>query len=46
MLNNLIGDRAADQLRENIELVDGIYPSFDKDSYLKGELQPVFLVLH
>jgi peptide chain release factor 3 len=42
MLNNLIGDRAADQLRENIELVDGIYPSFDKDSYLKGELQPVF----
>ena len=40
-INDLVGDTHADQLRENIELVEGIYPSFDKDAYLKGELQPV-----
>lgn len=41
-LNKIIGDRAANQLRENIELVDGIYPEFDKEAYLAGNLQPVF----
>jgi len=41
-LNSLIGDKTAETLREEIELVEGIYPSFDKDSYLNGELQPVF----
>lgn len=41
-LDELIGANAANTLREEIELVDGIYPSFDKDEYLKGELQPVF----
>jgi peptide chain release factor 3 len=29
-------------LRENLELVQGVYPPFDKDAYLKGDLQPVF----
>ncbi|MCC1484135.1 peptide chain release factor 3 [Winogradskyella immobilis] len=41
-LNTLLGDIAANQLREDIELTDGIYPSFDKDAYLNGDLQPVF----
>ena len=41
-LEKLIGDSAAKELRDNIELVDGIYPEFDKDSYLNGEQQPVF----
>jgi peptide chain release factor 3 len=41
-LKKLIGESAADQLRENIELVDGIYPSFDREAYLNGEQQPVF----
>lgn len=41
-LDELIGEKAANTLREEIELVDGIYPSFDKDEYLKGHLQPVF----
>lgn len=41
-LEKIIGSRAAEDLRENLELVDGVYPEFDTDSYLKGELQPVF----
>ncbi|MEM1002726.1 MAG: GTP-binding protein, partial [Bacteroidota bacterium] len=41
-LNELIGETAADTLREEIELVSGIYPEFDKEAYSNGELQPVF----
>ncbi len=41
-LNKHIGDRAADLLREEIELLQGVYPEFDTNPYLKGELAPVF----
>jgi peptide chain release factor 3 len=41
-LEKLVGDTAANTLREEIELVSGIYPEFNKDQYLKGDLQPVF----
>ncbi|MGS2739879.1 peptide chain release factor 3 [Sinomicrobium sp. M5D2P17] len=41
-LDGIIGENAADSLRENLELVHGVYPEFDRDAYLKGELQPVF----
>ncbi|WP_445956179.1 peptide chain release factor 3 [Yeosuana sp.] len=41
-LNKLIGEKAAKTLREEIELVEGIYPKFDKQAYLDGHLQPVF----
>ena len=41
-LDELVGDAAAETLREEIELVEGIYPQFDKDAYLNGEQQPVF----
>ena len=41
-INDLIGEQAADTLREEIELVDGIYPQFNKEDYLEGNLQPVF----
>tara|TARA_R110002049_G_scaffold123874_3_gene279208 strand:+ start:555 stop:2144 length:1590 start_codon:yes stop_codon:yes gene_type:complete len=41
-LDELIGASAANTLREEIELVEGIYPTFDKDDYLNGALQPVF----
>jgi len=41
-LDEIIGEKAADTLREEIELVEEVYPSFDKDAYLAGELQPVF----
>ena len=41
-LNQLLGDTSADQLREELELVQGIYPDFDRAEYLAGNLQPVF----
>jgi peptide chain release factor 3 len=41
-LNNIVGDNAAETLREELELVEGIYPKFNKDNYLNGGLQPVF----
>ncbi|MCA0960404.1 MULTISPECIES: peptide chain release factor 3 [Flavobacteriaceae] len=41
-LEEIIGANAAEELRGNLELVDGVYPDFDKEAYLKGELQPVF----
>ena len=41
-LDTLIGEKAADDLREEIELVSGVYPEFNRDSYLDGEQQPVF----
>jgi peptide chain release factor 3 len=41
-LDKLIGEQAACKLREELELVEGIYPIFDKEAYLNGNLQPVF----
>lgn len=41
-LVNRIGEPAAKALREELELVRGVYPEFDRDLYLSGELQPVF----
>ena len=37
-----IGAKAAQVLREELELVHGVYPEFDHEAYLRGELQPVF----
>ena len=42
LLDELISKDTADTLREEIELMEGIYPEFKKDEYLAGELQPVF----
>ena len=41
-LDNRIGAQLADKLRGELELIDGVYPEFDKEEYLKGELAPVF----
>ena len=41
-LSEHIGELAASQLREDIELVTEVYPSFDPSAYLNGEQQPVF----
>lgn len=40
-LENYIGDDA-EVLREELELVEGIYPQFDQGEYLAGNLAPVF----
>ena len=41
-LETIIGEKAAQDLRDNLELVHGVYPAFDKERYLKGLQQPVF----
>ncbi|MBT8323143.1 MAG: peptide chain release factor 3 [Eudoraea sp.] len=41
-LEKIIGADAAATLRENLELVEGVYPPFDKAAYLEGTQQPVF----
>ncbi len=40
-LDKLIGNDAV-VLREDLEMVEGIYPDFDHNQYLDGELAPVF----
>lgn len=41
-LEKYIGERAAKKLREEIELVSGVYPEFDLEAYQNGLLNPVF----
>ena len=41
-LDKIIGSNAASELRDNLELVWGVYPKFNKELYLKGDQQPVF----
>src|SRR5690606_34322891 len=41
-LEKHIGTEEAATLREEVELITEVYPSFDRDAYLNGELSPVF----
>lgn len=41
-LNNQVGDADAEKLRADLELVDGVYPEFDVNTYLDAEVAPVF----
>ncbi|MRJ10103.1 peptide chain release factor 3 [Ornithobacterium rhinotracheale] len=41
-LDEIVGEEAAETLREELDLIEGVYPAFDSEAYLKGELQPVF----
>ncbi|MDB4199264.1 peptide chain release factor 3 [Polaribacter sp.] len=41
-LDTIIGETAANTLREEIELIDEVYPAFNQEEYLEGKLQPVF----
>lgn len=41
-LEGLIGDKAAVKLRDELDLITGVYPDFSKIEYLNGKQQPVF----
>ena len=41
-LESHIGDTLAEKLRADIELIEGVYPTFDVETYLKGDIAPVF----
>ncbi len=41
-LEEIIGKKDANQLREDVELIEGVYDEFDKEPYRAGKLAPVF----
>ena len=41
-LDERVGERDAEKLREDLELVDGVYPEFNVQSYLDADVAPVF----
>ncbi len=41
-LDDIIGKKSADKLREDAELIEGVYEPFNTDLYLEGYLAPVF----
>lgn len=41
-LDNLVGEKDASKLRDDMELINGVYDAFDIDKYLAGQLAPVF----
>lgn len=41
-LSEYIGDEKAEVLREELELLEGVYPELNMEDYLSGQLAPVF----
>ncbi|MFA6831411.1 MAG: peptide chain release factor 3 [Bacteroidaceae bacterium] len=41
-LDEQIGKKAAVQLREDLDLIEGVYPAFEQETYLSAEVAPVF----
>jgi peptide chain release factor 3 len=41
-LDELIGEKPAAELREELEMVEGVYDPFDREDYLAGDVAPVF----
>jgi peptide chain release factor 3 len=41
-LDELVGEDAAAELREEVEMIRAVYPAFDHPTYLQGNVSPVF----
>lgn len=41
-LDDIVGDQDANQLREDLELLEGVYPEFERETYEAGQVAPVF----
>lgn len=41
-IDEAVGETDAEKLREDIELIEGVYPEFNVDDYLEGKVAPVF----
>ncbi|MBQ8099338.1 MAG: peptide chain release factor 3 [Bacteroidaceae bacterium] len=37
-----VGEKDAQKLRDDLELIDGVYPPFDVETYLSADVAPVF----
>lgn len=42
VLDELVGEAAAAELREEVEILTEVYPDMDQEVYAKGDLNPVF----
>ncbi len=42
ILDQKVGEKDANQLREDVELIEGVYEAFDPEAYSKGKLAPLF----
>ena len=42
MLEELVTENFANELREELDIVEGVYDAFDREKYLSGEVAPVF----
>ena len=42
MLADVVGEQDAARLHDDLELVDGVYPDFDVETYRSAEVAPVF----
>lgn len=42
ILDNLVGETLAEELREDLEIIEGVYDEFSREAYLAGDLAPVF----
>ncbi|MEN9941196.1 MAG: hypothetical protein RL286_692, partial [Bacteroidota bacterium] len=41
-LDQIIGEAPAAELREELDMIEGVYDAFDRERYLAGEVAPVF----
>ncbi|GJM34336.1 MAG: peptide chain release factor 3 [Saprospiraceae bacterium] len=41
-LDQQVGKAAADELREEVNMIEGVYPKLDRQDYLNGDISPVF----
>ncbi len=41
-IDEAVGEADAEKLREDLELIEGVYPEFDVEDYLAGATAPVF----
>ena len=41
-LDNIVGSAAADELREEVNIIREVYPAFDRETYISAEHSPVF----
>lgn len=41
-LDEIIGQQPADELREELEMIEGVYDPFNREYYLSGDVAPVF----
>lgn len=41
-LDKIVGENFANELREDVEMIQGVYDPFDREAYLRGEIAPVY----